>query len=151
MSSSKDPNPSPVCLEPPFIAKRGCHSGTQEVERCIVAESILWHRRTNTFNALPTCPSCFIGDGKEARPSCRRLAWLRHASKLTRRRGAMLAGCWAGAVVEPSRRSAGHHAGASRALVPMWFVGGVGTRGLKGGTLCWCRASFPGKALAGAA
>ena len=33
----------------------------------------------------------------------------------------------------------------------MWIVGGAGTRGLKGGLLCWRRASFPGKALAGAA
>ena len=30
-------------------------------------------------------------------------------------------------------------------------VGWVGTRGLKGGSLCWCWASCPGKALAGAA
>ena len=44
----------------------------------------------------------FIGDGKEARPSCRRLAWPQHPSELTRRRGAMLAGYCAGAVVEPS-------------------------------------------------
>ena len=33
----------------------------------------------------------------------------------------------------------------------MWIVGGFGTRGLKGGLLCWRRASCPGKALAGAA
>uniref|UniRef100_M8CAR3 protein-serine/threonine phosphatase n=1 Tax=Aegilops tauschii TaxID=37682 RepID=M8CAR3_AEGTA len=30
-----DPNPSPVRLGPPFIIKRGRHSGTQEVERCL--------------------------------------------------------------------------------------------------------------------
>ena len=33
----------------------------------------------------------------------------------------------------------------------MWFVGGVGTRGQKGGTFCWCRARCPDKALPGAA
>ena len=32
-SSSKKPNPSPACLGPPFLGKRGCHNGTQEVER----------------------------------------------------------------------------------------------------------------------
>ena len=105
-------NPSPGRLGPPFIDKRGSHSGTLEVERCTVDELILWHRRTNAFNALPTCPPRFIGDGKEARLSCRRLAWPRHASELMRHRSATLAGCWAGAVVEPSRRSACHHAGA---------------------------------------
>ena len=32
MRGSKEPNPSPVCHGPPFIVRRGCHSGTQEVE-----------------------------------------------------------------------------------------------------------------------
>ena len=68
-------------------------------------ESILWHRRTNAFNALPTCPPFFIGDDKEARPGCRRLARFRRASELTRRCCATLASCWAGAVVEPHEGS----------------------------------------------
>ena len=46
-----------------------------------------------------------------------------------------------------SQRSACHHRGASRALAPR----DVGDRGLKGGSLCWCGASCPGKDLAGAA
>ena len=46
-----------------------------------------------------------------------------------------------------SQRSACHHRGASRALAPR----DVGDRGLKGGLLCWCGASCPGKGLAGAA
>ena len=46
-----------------------------------------------------------------------------------------------------SQRSACHHGGASRALAQR----DVGDRGLKGGPLCWCGASCPGKDLAGAA
>ena len=77
MPSPKSLNPSSIRLGPPFICQRGRHSGTQEVERYKVAKFILWHRRTNAFNALPTCPLCFIGDDKEARPGCRCLVWLR--------------------------------------------------------------------------
>ena len=95
-----------------FYSKRGYHSGTQEVERSTVDKPILWDRRTKAFNVLPMCPPCFIGDGKEARPRCRCLARFRRASEMTRRCCATLAGCWAGAVVEPSRRPACHHAGA---------------------------------------
>ena len=46
-----------------------------------------------------------------------------------------------------SQRSACHHGGASRALAQR----DVGDRGLKGGPLCWRRASCPAKDLAGAA
>ena len=65
---------------------------------CTVYKSIAWHRRTNTFNALPTCPLCFIGDGNKAHLVRRRLVLLRRASKLTTC-SAMLAGwllCWCG-------------------------------------------------------
>ena len=46
-----------------------------------------------------------------------------------------------------SQRFACHHGGASRALAQR----DVGNRGLKGGPLCWCGASYPGKDLSMAA
>ena len=81
----KSLNPLPVCRGPPFIDKGAATMAHRRLESYTVVESILWNRRTNAFNALLTCPSCFIVDGEEARPSCRRLAWLRRASELMRR------------------------------------------------------------------
>ena len=53
MSSPKDLKPSPGCLGPPFIDKRGCHSGTQEVERCTVRKLIACHYGTRRIKCAP--------------------------------------------------------------------------------------------------
>ena len=90
-AGSKKSKSFPSTLRASFYSQRGCHNGTQEVESCTVVESISCYHKTNTFNAMPTCPSCFTGDGEEARPSCHRLAWPRRASEPTRH---VVPRCW---------------------------------------------------------
>ena len=62
MSSPKDLNPSPGRLGPPFIVKRGRHSGTQEVERCVQWLSLSpVIAGQNTLNVLLRWPLALLG------------------------------------------------------------------------------------------
>ena len=75
MRSYKKLNPSPGRLGPPFIEKRGCHSGTQEVERVQCCEVILRITCQGAFNVSCLGVLALSGTGEKpvssvAAPSC---------------------------------------------------------------------------------